>query len=69
MLRNRYDQLHSRYTEAGLSENEIDQLLVLDIKAPSYFLERRMTSQHGGGNLFASDPAIMGWLFQKRAQI
>ena len=64
-----YDQLHSHYTEAGLSENEIDQLLVLDIKAPSYFLERGMTSQHGGGNLFAGDPAIMGWLFQKRAQI
>ena len=57
------DRLHELYAEAGLSEEEIGRLLVLDIKDSSYFLERGVTNQHGGGNLFAGDPEIMGWLF------
>ena len=51
------------YTEAGLSEEEIDQLLVLDIKDAAYFTEGGAFNQHGGGFLFAQDPEIMGWLF------
>ena len=58
-----YDRLHALYAEAGLSEAEIDRLLVLDIKDASYFTEGGAPNQHGGGNLFARDPEIMGWLF------
>ena len=61
--RDAYDRLHELYTEAGLSEEEIDQLLVLDIKDAAYFTEGGAPNQHGGGNLFAQDPEIMGWLF------
>ena len=61
--REAYDQLHELYTEAGLSEEEIDQLLVLDIKDADYFRAGGAPNQHGGGNLFARDPEIMGWLF------
>lgn len=61
--REAYDQLHELYTEAGLSEKEIDQLLVLDIKDAAYFTEGGAPNQHGGGFLFAQDPEIMGWLF------
>lgn len=61
--REAYDQLHELYTEAGLSDEEIDQLLVLDIKDAAYFTEGGAPNQHGGGNLFARDPEIMGWLF------
>ena len=61
--REAYDQLHELYTEAGLSDEEIDQLLVLDIKDAAYFTEGGAFNQHGGGNLFAQDPEIMGWLF------
>ena len=61
--REAYDQLHELYTEAGLSEEEIDQLLVLDIKDAAYFTEGGAFNQHGGGFLFAQDPEIMGWLF------
>lgn len=61
--REAYDQLHELYTQAGLSEEEIDQLLVLDIKDADYFREGGAPNQHGGGNLFARDPEIMGWLF------
>ena len=61
--REAYDQRHELYTEAGLSEEEIDQLLVLDIKDADYFRAGGAPNQHGGGNLFARDPEIMGWLF------
>ena len=61
--REAYNQLHELYTEAGLSEEEINQLLVLDIKDAAYFTEGGAFNQHGGGFLFAQDPEIMGWLF------
>ena len=61
--REAYDQLHELYTQAGLSEEEIDRLLVLDIKDADYFRAGGAPNQHGGGNLFARDPEIMGWLF------
>ncbi len=64
--REAYDQLHDAYIESGLTEDEIDQLLVLDIKDADYFREGGTPNQHGGGNLFARDPEIMGWLFSQR---
>ena len=64
--REAYDQLHALYQEAGLSEEEIGRLLVLDIKDADYFRAGGASSQHGGGNLFAQDPEIMGWLFSQR---
>ncbi len=41
---------------------EIDQLWCWDIKDAAYFTGGA-PNQHGGGNLFAQDPEIMGWLF------
>ena len=61
--RQAYDRLYDLYTAAGLTEEEIDRLLVLDIKDADYFREGGASSQHGSGNLFAGDPEIMGWLF------
>lgn len=58
-----YDRLYALYEERGLSEAEIDRLLVLDIKEHDYFTERNMSNEHGGGGLFAYDESIMGWLF------
>lgn len=58
-----YDTLYSLYREQGLTEEEIDRLLVLDIKPHEYFTQRGMTNEHGGGGLAAYDEAIMGWLF------
>lgn len=59
-----YDTLYGLYREQGLSEDEIGRLLVLDIKDPSYFTEKGMSNEHGGG-LFAGDEEIMGWLFSQ----
>ena len=61
--REAYSRLHDLYTEAGMTEEEIGRLLVLDIKDADYFRAGGALSQHGGGNLFAGDPEIMGWLF------
>lgn len=60
-----YDTLHALYEEQGLSDDEIDKLLVLDIKEHDYFTERNVSNEHGGGGLFAYDEEIMGWLFSK----
>lgn len=61
-----YDTLHALYEKQGLSEAEIDKLLVIDIKEHSYFTERGFTNEHGGGGLFAYDAEIMGWLFSDK---
>ena len=63
--REAYEALHDRYLEEGLSEEEIDALIVLDIKDGEYFTSRGVTVQHEGGGLFAQDEEIMGWLFHR----
>ena len=60
-----YNELHALYAAQGLSEDEISELLVLDVKDGAYFEEKGMNNQHGGGGLFAYDAEIMGWLFGK----
>ncbi len=60
-----YEQLYTLYAGAGLSEKEIGRLLVLDIMDADYFRAGGAPNQHGGGNLFAGDPEIMGWLFSQ----
>ena len=63
--REAYEALQDRYLAQGLSEAEIDRLLVLDIKDGSYFTERGISNQHGGGAQFAFAEEIMGWLFEQ----
>lgn len=59
-----YRTLYEQYQAEGLSEDEIDRILVLDIKPESYFQNRGISNQHAGGLEFAHDESIMGWLFQ-----
>lgn len=61
--REAYETLRELYREEGLAPEEIDELLVLDIKDADYFESQGVTVQHGGGGLFAADEQIMGWLF------
>lgn len=60
-----YNTLHKLYRAQGMTDSEIAKILVLDIKDREYFTKKGVQNQHGGGNLFASDPAIMGWLFSQ----
>ena len=64
-----YNAIHKLYEDEGLSDSEIDELLVLDVKPTSYFTDNGVSNQHGyGGYLFVRDENIMGWLFGKVKQ-
>lgn len=63
-LKNAYNKLRGIYESQGLTETEIDKILVLDVKDQAYFTKRGYTDQHGGGMAFAHDEAIMNWLFK-----
>lgn len=58
-----YEEIQDLYKKQGLSESEIDKLLVLDVKNHEYFTSKGVNNEHGGGGLFAQDETIMGWLF------
>ena len=61
-----YNNLRELYQQEGLSDEEIDDLLVLDVKDDSYFSDQGVTNQHGqGGGLFVEDDVVMGWLLGK----
>ena len=67
-FQNTYRKLHDLYQKEGLSEKEIEELLVLDVKGGSYFKGTGVTYQHSGGSLFCQDTEIMGWLFASREE-
>ena len=61
-----YNTLHDLYAKKGLSEEEINKILVLDVKTREYFTSQGVNNQHGGGAiLFSHDNNIMNWLFSK----
>lgn len=63
-MKQAYAALSELYAQQGLSDAEIDALLVLDIKDQSYFTQRGYANQHMGGMAIAKDDAIMSWLFR-----
>lgn len=64
-VRRTYERLVFLYREKGLTEEQIESLVILDLKDQAYFDERGILDQHGGGISFAHDEAIMGWLFRE----
>lgn len=62
-LKQAYKTLYELYTEQGLTAEEIDKILVLDVKEQKYFSDRGYQDQHAGGLAFAHDETIMNWLF------
>ena len=62
-LKAAYAQLRSLYEEQGLSEDEINQLVQLDVKPQEYFTQRGFSDQHAGSAAFSHDETVMGWLF------
>lgn len=65
-VRRAYTQLREKYLAAGLSQEEIDELVVLDVKPDEYFDGHTDSyGEHGGGlELFPRDAEVMSWLFQ-----
>lgn len=57
------EELRTLYRAQGLTEDEIDHLVMLDVKDASYFAGWD-GGQHGSGSpLMARDPEVLGWLF------
>lgn len=67
-LKDAYNKLYQLYKEQGLTENEINDILILDVKPDEYFTERGYRDQHAGGIAFFADEEVMGWLFGKVKQ-
>ena len=63
--RNAYNSLHKLYKEQGMSDEEIDKLLVLDVKEHEYFTLKGYSDEHAGCGLFAYEENIMNWIFSK----
>ena len=63
---NAVSQLRELYRDQGLRDEQINELVVLDVKNTDYFERGNVANQHGGGGaLFCRDPEIMGWLFNR----
>lgn len=60
-----YEQIVSLYKSLGLSQQEIDNLVVLDVKEHDYYTSQGMSNEHGASNLIANDDNIMSWLFER----
>lgn len=63
--KNAYNSMVSSYKNKGLTETEINNILVLDVKDHSYFTSRGYSDEHGGGMSFAYEENIMNWVFSK----
>lgn len=62
-VRETYEKLVKLYREKGLTDDQIENKVVLDLKDQSWFDERGIKDQHGGGGYFAHEKGIMNWLF------
>ena len=76
-VRRAYQRIHDLYAEAGLTDEEIDSLLVMDIRSDKELDSLREENAdkvgtvyaidyHGAGMLAAFDKNVMNWVFQDR---
>ena len=50
---------------AGLTEDKIRELLVLDVREQEYFTAKGVSGQHMGDMMFANEETMMNWLFSQ----
>lgn len=62
-VRETYQKLVDLYRDKGLTDEQIEKLVVLDLKSQDWFDERGIRDQHDGGGYFAHEEDIMNWLF------
>ncbi len=54
-------------TGTTLAEEAKAPLSVLDVRPAAFFTERGFRDQHAGGQAFAHEASVMGWLFGEHA--
>lgn len=60
-----YNEIKALYKSQAICSCVLQHILTLDIKDASYFSDRGFSDQHAGGQSFAKDKYIMGWLFSQ----
>lgn len=60
-----YNTLYSMYQEKGLTDEQIDDILILDVRDAQYFRSQGYPNQHGGGGAAAHEEDIMNWLLTR----
>ena len=63
--KNAYNNLYQIYKNQGMTDEEIKNILVLDVKNHEYFTSQGMKDEHAGLGLFAYDSEVMNWFFSK----
>lgn len=66
--RDAYDGLVKAYREHGLSDEEINEKLQLQIPDNEYFNSRGIYNYHGGGNIVFDDKAVLNWIISHEKQ-
>ena len=62
-----YDGLYTEYSAAGLTEEQIDDVLQLQIPDNEWFADRGITGNyHGGGNILFDEESILEWILSHR---
>ena len=64
--RDAYSRLRAAYREAGISDEEIDDLLRLDIPDNAWFNRQGIYNYHGGGSVVFSEKNVQDWILQKK---
>lgn len=64
-LKAAYQKLHDLYQEQGLTEQAIDELLVLDVKQADWFEAYGYADQHMGAISLSYEERMLPWLFSK----
>lgn len=64
--RDAYNRLRAAYQEAGISDEEIDDLLRLDIPDNAWFNRQGIYNYHGGESVVFSEKNVQDWILQKK---
>ena len=54
--------LYKAYADIGRTEEQINELLMLQIPDNEYFNSRGIYNYHGGGNILFEDETILNWI-------
>ena len=64
-LKQAYETLVSLYKRQSLSDEEIEALIVLNVKDANWFAEHGYADQHAGAIGFSDEPGMLDWFFSK----
>lgn len=64
--RDAYNNLRTAYENAGITSDEIDQLLQIEVPGNEWFNQMGIYNYHGGGNVVFDQKRILDWITSAR---